>query len=474
MSNRRRKIGLISLALVALVLRVVVVFVLSTDHAAPVTYEHGEIAKNLLEGRGFSVELLGGEGPTSQQAPFYPFLLATIYSLFGVESSAAILVVQLLQCLVGVGLVLAVVWLAWSLLPDRPRVGWVAGIGAALYPTHLYMVTHLQVAIWAALVLTVLVAWVAASRGKQSWTRAMVAGILSGLLLLIEPILALALPICAWFFWVGESRRFNVGAFGRVATMAGVAALVILPWTIRNCVVHGEFVFVKSSFGYAFWQGNNPISHGTDKIPKSTAEKLRNDHDGTLAGMDKALWEARHETLYIDRVALTEKDYETLGAMSEPERCRTLGRRAWSFITEEPASYARLCWNRLRYFLLFDETNPKASNWVYRFSTVVWLVMMFIGGLVCLRRWRQLWPIFAIFAIVTLFHTLVITSVRFRIPIEPLSFVWATAALGRWVLRRRETPTQELRIFHPGERSQDNSEDAHILSGPHYPLRRAG
>ena len=198
----RRKIGLLALAIAALTLRVAVVFVLSTDHAAPVSYEHGEIAKNLLEGRGFSVELLGGTGPTSQQAPFYPFLMAIAYALFGVESSAAILSLQLLQCVVGTGLVLAVVWLAWSLLPDRPRVGWVAGVGAALYPTHLYMVTHLQVAIWAALVLTVLVAWVAASRGKQSWGRAAVAGVFSGLILLIEPILALTLPICAMFFLV--------------------------------------------------------------------------------------------------------------------------------------------------------------------------------------------------------------------------------------------------------------------------------
>ena len=474
MRSRRQKIGLITLALAALALRVVVVFMLSTDHAAPVTYEHGEIAKNLLEGRGFSVELLGGEGPTSQQAPFYPFLLAAAYALFGIGSSTAIFAVQLLQCVVGAGLVLAVVWLAWALLPDRPRVGWVAGIGAALYPTHLYMVTHLQVAVWAALVLTVLVAWIAASRGRRSWGRAAVAGVFSGLLLLIEPILALALPICALFFWLGESRRFSAGALGRAATMAGVAVLVILPWTIRNCVVHGEFVFIKSSFGYAFWQGNNPISYGTDKIPKPSAETLRNEYDGTLAGMDKALWEARHETLYIDRVALTEKDYKQLGAMSEPARCRELGRRARSFIAENPGRYASLCWNRLRYFLLFDETNPKAANWLYRFSTVAWLVMAFIGGLVCLRRWRQLWPIFAIFAVVTLFHTLVITSVRFRIPIESLSFVWASTSLGRWVMRRRETREQELRIYHPGERSQDDAEDAHILQGPHYPLRRAG
>ena len=51
--------------------------------------------------------------------------------------------------------------------------------------------------------------------------------------------------------------------------MAGVALLVIAPWTVRNWLVHGEPVFIKSTFGYAFWQGNSPGSWGTDKVPKA-------------------------------------------------------------------------------------------------------------------------------------------------------------------------------------------------------------
>ena len=36
---------------------------------------------------------------------------------------------------------------------------------------------------------------------------------------------------------------------------------------------------------------------------------MRQQHDGTLAGMDRALWEARHETLYIDDVLLKPTGY---------------------------------------------------------------------------------------------------------------------------------------------------------------------
>ncbi len=479
MSWSRKTIGLLLLGLFALGLRVAVVVALSSHHAAPVSYEHGRIAENLLAGRGFTIELLGVEGPTSQQAPFYPLLMTVAYWLFGIGSLDAVLAVQLLQCFAGTALVLAVAWLGWSLLPERPSIGWVAAIGAAVYPTHLYMVTHLQVALWAALVLTLLLAVCVSPRWRATRDGAILAGGLAGALLLVEPILAVALPICALAFWMAEGdgswrRRFALGPIGRVAMMAGIAAVIITPWTARNWIVHGRPVFVKSTFGYALWQGNNPISWGTDKIPKPSAEDLRRDHDGTLAGIDRALWEARHETLYIDDVLLKPTGYREFEGLSEPERSALLGCRAWEFIRENPGRYCRLCLNRLRYFLLFDETNPKAANRVYRMATVTWLVLAVIGLAAGPSYWRRLWPTLAIFAAVMLFHTLVIVSVRFRIPVEPMSFLWASLAIApifdRWL-------PGYVRVYRPGEQARDPFQGDPLLKGPHYDVtsrRRVG
>lgn len=450
--------GLVLLGCLALGLRVWLVMALRSEHDRPLAYEHGRIAENLLAGRGFSIEFLGSEGPTSQQAPFYPALLAAAYWAFGVGSPEAILAVQLLQCVAGAALVLAVVWLAWLLVPEQRTVGWVAGLGAAVYPTHLYMVTHLQVALWAALLLALLLAVVLSPTWRASRRGAVLAGCLAGVLLLIEPILALALPICAAAFWLGErarrwTERFRPAPLGRLALMAGTAALVVAPWIVRNWAVHGEFVFVKSTFGYAFWQGNNPISLGTDKVPKPSAEQLRLDHDGTLAGMDRALWEARHETLYIDDVLLKPGGYRELAGLSEPQRSRLLGRRAWEYVCNHPGRYAGLCLNRLRYFLLFDQTNPKAANGLYRVATATWLVLAGVGLLTTLGRWRRFWPTWAIFAAVTLFHTLVITSVRFRIPLEPMTFVWTAAAVAPVLVRM--VATERIRVYRPGHQQRD-------------------
>ena len=125
--------------------------------------------------------------------------------------------------------------------------------------------------------------------------------------------------------------------------MASVAAIVIAPWLWRNYRVHGEWVFVKSTFGYAFWQGNNTASWGTDKIPKRSAETLRNDHDGSLADMHRALWEARHETLYIDDVLLAPGGYREFAGLTEPQRSRLLFGRSWDFVRRHPQRYVRLC-----------------------------------------------------------------------------------------------------------------------------------
>lgn len=478
MDGSRRIFGLVLLGGLALGLRFWVVSALFADHAGPVAYEHGRIAENLLAGRGFSIEFLGSEGPTSQQAPFYPLLLATVWWCFGIATPQAILAVELLQSVAGTGLVLAVAWLGWLLMPQRPGVGWVAALGAAVYPTHLYMVTHLQVALWAALVLAVLLAVCLSPRWQATRGGAILAGSLAGLLLLIEPILALALPICAAAFALrkGDRRALRAPLPGSAPVplllMVVVAALIVTPWTVRNWLVHGQPVFIKSTLGYAFWQGNNPISWGTDKIPKSSAEWLRLAHDGTLKGMDRALWEARHETLYIDDVLLKPTGYREFGGLSEPERSRLLGRRAWRFVCANPARYGRLCLRRLRYFLLFDQTNPKAANRLYRIATVAWLVLVLIGLLVSRGSWRALWPTYAVFAVVALFHSLVIVSARFRIPVEPMTFVWAAAGVaplaGRLGRRRR------IRVYRPGEQPRDPFDRPHVFKGPHHhvPVRR--
>src|SRR5438105_11603478 len=144
----------VSLLVVLVILaRVAAVVVLQSHHVPRSTYEHGEIAANLLAGRGFSVRFLGAEGPTSQQAPVYPVLVAAAYALGGVGTPRSLLILELGQALLGGIMVAGVLALAREVAPHKPGHAALAGLLAALHPTLVYAATHVQVATLAATLL---------------------------------------------------------------------------------------------------------------------------------------------------------------------------------------------------------------------------------------------------------------------------------------------------------------------------------
>lgn len=478
-ATKRRRRGWIAVLAVALVLRVAAVVILVPADGRPSTYEHGAIAENFLAGRGFSVNYLGTEGPTSQQAPWVPMVLSFFYYVFGSGTREGIVAYQLLQCVVGAATVAVAIRWSWTLLPDRPGIGWAVGWVAALYPPHIYMVTHVQAAPWGALAVTLL--FLLTTEAARSCTpgRLLMIGLTGGWLLMIDPILALVIPPALLQLLIAlykqqprpttdapRTRKF-VRAAKPVAAAAACMLLVTVPWLVRNYRVHGEFVFVKSSFGYALWQGNNELSHGTDKIPKPNVAAIVAAHDGSLRGRSQALWEARHETLYIDDVLLKPTGYAEFAGLSEPARSRVLGDRAKAWIASHPTDYIRLCFQRLSYFLLIDRTNPKASSGVYQASSIVWLALASMGLIAARSRWRELWPLVAAFAGVALFHTLTITSARFRIPVEPLSFVWAIAGFEPALTNLGTRIARAWREAKQPEATSPSTSGRAKLKGPH-------
>ncbi len=435
----RRSAGLAAVVVMAVAARAAAVLLLQSHTVPRSTYEHGEIAANLLAGRGFAVQFLGADGPTSQQAPAYPLLVAAAYALGGVGTPRALLGLELFQAILGGLTAASAVWLCREAAPGRPRAALLAGLVAAIHPTLVYSATHVQVATLATLLLTATLAAAYRAGRTGQGRHAAGAGGLLGLLLLTDPILGLVLPGAAAAIAIGAGRRRGLRLAG---VMAVVAAIVVAPWIARNYRVHGELVLVKSTFGYAFWQGNCALSQGTDKVVRPSVETaLARPGDGGLKGWNQALWAARHEAGYLDDVALTAADYRTLGAIGEPARSRLLFRRALADLRAEPGRYPTLCLRRLRYFFLFDETNPKTRSPLYRAAQLglgAWAVAGWLAIGPTLRR--RLAPTAWTVGLIALFHALTIVSARFHIPIEPILGVWGAVGLSRWSGRATPGP----------------------------------
>lgn len=420
-----------------------------TGAADVYTYEHGEIARNLLAGRGFSVELLGTWGVTSQQAPVVPLMLAGCYWLMGVGTVAAHWLFFLIQCLEGGALAAGAIALVGRVGGNRAAAT-IAGVMAAFYPALIYSATHIQVVSTASMLLVWLFVALLDLRRMPSGRNAIFSGVLMGLITLTDPILALSGvgTTIAWILFdrpVGVIERKELLKYW--ALLVAVSFLAISPWLARNYKVHGRLVFVKSTFGYAFWQGNNNFSNGTDKVMRASVGDVLNN---TELNLNERLWQARHEAGCVDDIALSREEKLELGKLPEVERSKELFRRAKMELAARPGRYAELCLRRLRYFLWIDPANPKTASLFYRIP-LVGLNCFWVAGFLLMPAGvrRMLAPTMISFLLVTAFHAMTITAPRFHLPWETLMICWGVAGVAPlFQLKTRSADQSQIGRLH--------------------------
>ncbi len=179
--------------------------------------------------------------------PIYPYFIALTYAPFG-----TLMAVKVAQAVVSAALVLAIGRV--GALVFGARVGIAAAAIAAFYPDLVWFGAHF----WSETVFVTILWWamervlVAHESGRRS--QVVVAGLLWGVgVLARETVLYLTPLVGIWLVWAsrGEGGRLRGGLF--VAT----ALLTVAPWTLRNAVVFdGALVPVSTAGGLNLWQGN--------------------------------------------------------------------------------------------------------------------------------------------------------------------------------------------------------------------------
>ncbi|HSD29160.1 MAG TPA: glycosyltransferase family 39 protein [Vicinamibacteria bacterium] len=180
--------------------------------------------------------------------PVYLYFVGVSFALFGTLEAA-----KYAQCLAGVLLVSALGLVGRRAFGER--AGLVAAGIAAFYPELVWFASHF----WAETVFTALLWWalerLLAADGEAGARAALASGLLWGLAVLTRETALYFLPLAAlWLAW----RR--AGGTRRAAVLLTTAALVVLPWTLRNWIVFDAFVPVSTSGALNLWQGNTRLS----------------------------------------------------------------------------------------------------------------------------------------------------------------------------------------------------------------------
>lgn len=361
------------------------------------------------------------EGLYSFRAPLYPFLLSLFFRLFGYR----FIFVTVFQAVIGVVLVYGIYALARRWFDERAAV--VAGALAAVYPYLLYPVAYVQTESVYTLLAFTATLWFVRAVGADGielrrWLPyAVGAGALGGLAMLCRPSALLLILILG--AWVATMVVFRIGPGGRAVVPLLVflfaAAVIVLPWTIRNYVRFSELIIVNNQAGEIFWLGNN--AHYRELFRTETPEAFR----ATLA----AMW----SELQADR--------PMVGHLSPGAIDRYYWEKGWRYIASSPREWMTLLF--LKWLAFWRPwPNPVAHGAGSALISALVATPVFVGaavGMVQLfrrRRYESFGLLLMLIVVHAVFFTLFHPAVRYRTPsVDVFLLVLAGGGLGDLVTR---------------------------------------
>ena len=416
---------------VAIVLRLGVALYLG--NSTPVGKDetsYSVLAMRLVDGYGYSFPhgwypgFVPANTPTSHWSFLYTAFVAGVYAASGFHPLA----VRLVSAVLG-GFLLP--WMMYRLAhrvwPERENLALIsAGLGAvyayfvlfsAQLMTETFYISALLYSLERSLALMELL-----REGSWERRRAVVTAVGLGVSLgvatlfrqAILPWAAVSFALLLWYGWkAGHFRETFI-----TLLLAGVVLVAfILPFTIRNYMVYGDFMLLNSNAGYAMYSAQHPM-HGTS-FQAFTAAPLPED---------------------LNPVPENEAQWD-----------RALMRRGFQFIAEDPGRYALLSISRIAdYFMFWPAAQTSLINNIGRLlSFALFLPVMIYGLLISSHQWRRYWFLYIFMIFYTMLHLLTWSMIRYRLPVDAVLLLFA--ALGLVNL------AQHLRVIRAERRVPQNA-----------------
>lgn len=368
---------------------------------------HLELAKRILSPAGFPDEPFF-------RAPLYPYFFAGLYALAG----KSLYWVRLIQIVLGSFLPLLMLGLGTRLF-DR-KVAWTAAIAAVVYPTFLYYDASLLITSLMTTLTTLLLWQLYRVQASPRLAAFALAGILLGMAGLARPNILLLGPVLA--IWAGVIIRPELGlkrTVLRYAVMGVLAVLVIVPITVRNYAVSGEFIPIAWQGGFNFYLGNHTGATGWS---------------ASAPGLDLSWKGGYEESIAIAQAAEGRQ-------LSKGEISAFWYDRAWEEIGGAPGAYVSLLVRKVR-LLVNGYEIPNNQNIYIAREYVPWLKpLLFTSGIYfpfgivmplaligigfSLRRWRQYLLCYLLLGAYSVSLLLFFVCARFRQPMIPVLLLFA-------------------------------------------------
>ena len=432
--------------------------------------KHHEWAQQIATGQGL--------GPMPFfRAPLYYVALAGVYKLFGPNVALA----RFLGCVLGAATCYLIARLG------RTLAGWRAGVLAGLMAAVYWPFIHfdqllLTVGLETFLNVVLLLLLIAAVQ-RGTWWLFVLAGIAWGLSAITRPTVLTFAPVVALWVWFGawlvralpaadeggenavrgprrdgsatsnsaksahKADHTNRAApppfvapsratrLRNLALLGAAAAAMILPVTLYNRIVGGEWVLVATNGGVNFYIGNNPRSDGLAAIVPGT----------------RADWDGGFEDTHA--IARRERGARLGRPLTEGEVSDYWYEQGWSWIRSDPAGAFALLWRKLALFWTPVEIPNNNSVWFFARQTPLaafyWVgfpvvAVLGLAGLVLLprRAWR-VWSLPVLYFAIGMATVVAFFVVeRYRMPMVPILMLAAAAGLVRLpdMWRRRRIP----------------------------------
>jgi 4-amino-4-deoxy-L-arabinose transferase-like glycosyltransferase len=344
--------------------------------------------------------------------PGYSLLLSAIYFFFG----PSLIAVRIVQAVLGATTCCVTYLLGRRLFDDR--VGWVAAVLLAGYPSHIYMSWRIM-AETLFILLVLLGVYVASNLPDRPRRRdAVRLGLALGFMTIVKSNLVVFPP--ALLAWLAFRSRTNARAFRRILLAAAVFLALSSATLVSNLIASsGEIGVLAANAGHTLWWSNNPYSDGYFYAPEEQEEAPIIEH----FGMTDAFSEA--------------------GRLERDRLYRTLAIR-WAL--ENPITIVKLAARKLaNAFGPFPHAavlsgNPLAS-WTYALTWLLMLPFALMGLRASLKQCARCRPAHLLIASYVAMVLIYYGTPRFTVTISPVILVLvARGAVGAWEAMTRTRP----------------------------------